>query len=152
MLDEDRVRFTRPSPARGGQTEVVLHPLVLLRRLAGLVPPPRQHPVRAFGVLAPAARQRHRVVPAGRIAIPGAMFGPRRFEPLAPVEDRARWARLLARTYGVDGHACPRCPGVLHPRGAVLPPHARAWVQIARVEILQATGPPTTDGPSRFAG
>ncbi len=92
MLDEDRVRFTRPSPTRGGQIEVVLHPLVLFCRLAGLVPPPRQHQVRAFGVLAPAARRRHRVVPAGRIAIQGAMFGPGRFEPLAPVEDRARWA------------------------------------------------------------
>ena len=151
MLDEDRVRFTLRSPTRGGQTEVVLHPLVLLRRLAWLVPPPRQHQVRAFVVLAPAARQRHRVVPVGRIAIQGAMFGPRRFEPLAPVEYRARWARLLARTYGIDGHACPRCPGILRPRGAVLPPQARAWVEFARVEILQGTGPPT-DGPARFAG
>ncbi len=52
------------------------------------------------------------MVPAGRVAIHGAMFGLSAFEPLAPVEYRVGWAQPLARTYGVDGQASPRCaPG-----------------------------------------
>jgi hypothetical protein len=43
VIDEEQVRFTFRSPSRSGQRELVLHPLALLRRLAWLVPPPRQH-------------------------------------------------------------------------------------------------------------
>jgi hypothetical protein len=46
VIDEEQVRFTFRSPSRSGQRELVLHPLALLRRLAWLPPPPRQHQVR----------------------------------------------------------------------------------------------------------
>ena len=52
----------RPSPT--GQTHLVFAPVAFLRRLAALVPPPRANLVRYFGVLAPKARVRPRVVPA----------------------------------------------------------------------------------------
>jgi hypothetical protein len=42
----------------------------LLEKLAALVPPPRFNLVRYHGVLAPAARQRARVVPSGRVSDP----------------------------------------------------------------------------------
>jgi hypothetical protein len=45
-------------PTRTTQQELRLRPPSLLRRLAWLVPPPRQHQIRAFGVLAPVARLR----------------------------------------------------------------------------------------------
>jgi len=52
----------RPSPT--GQTHLVFAPVAFLRRLAALVPPPRANLVRYFGVFAPKARVRPRVVPA----------------------------------------------------------------------------------------
>jgi hypothetical protein len=39
----------------------------------------------------------------------------------------------------------------LRPKGALLPPHARAWVETVRFELLEATGPSTPD-VVRFAG
>jgi hypothetical protein len=126
------------SPSR----ELRLHPLALLRRLAWLVPPPRPHQVQAFGVLAPAARLRPKVVPVGRVAVQGRWFGTQRFEPTERVPYREAWARLLSRVYDVDGHACPRCPGRLRPFGAVLPPEAAEWVRRSQFVAVESTGPP----------
>jgi hypothetical protein len=42
MLDEERVRLRFRNPMKSGQTEMNLHPLALMRRLAWLVPPPGQ--------------------------------------------------------------------------------------------------------------
>jgi hypothetical protein len=44
LLDEERVRLELRRPLRSGQTEIILHPLALLRRLVWLVPPPRHCP------------------------------------------------------------------------------------------------------------
>jgi hypothetical protein len=93
-------------------------------RATRLVPPPGQHQIRYYGVLALAARLRSSIVPAGQVSVQGALFGPRLFECLAPVGYRASWAKLLARVYDVDGHACPECAGELRPVGAVLVPAA----------------------------
>ena len=142
VVDEEQVRFVLRSPSRSGQGELRLHPLALLRRLAWLVPPPRPHQVRAFGVLAPAARLRPKVVPVGRVAVQGRWFGTQRFEPTERVPYREAWARLLSRVYDVDGHACPRCPGRLRPFGAVLPPEAAEWVRRSQFVAVESTGPP----------
>jgi transposase len=142
VVDEEQVRFVLRSPSRSGQGELRLHPLALLRRLAWLVPPPRQHQVRAFGVLAPAARLRPKVVPVGRVAVQGRWFGTQRFEPTERVPYREAWARLLSRVYDVDGHACPRCPGRLRPFGAVLPPEAAERVRRSQFVAVESTGPP----------
>ncbi len=142
LIDEGQVRFTLRRPTRTTQRALLLHPLSLLRRLAWLVPPPRQHQIRAFGVLAPAARLRPKVVPAGRVAVQGAWFGARKFEPAAPVPYREAWAKLLARVYEVNGHSCPRCPGTLRPFGAVLPPQAAEWVRRNQFVPVESTGPP----------
>ena len=141
-LDDERVELTLRNPQRGPTTTLVLHPLQLIRRLAWQVPHPRQHGVRYAGVLAPASPLRADVVPAGRVAIQGVWFGARRFEPSGPVVYRTPWAQLLARTYGVDGHRCPACAGVLRPVGAVLPPRAATWIDRGRIVRLEPTGPP----------
>ena len=151
-LDDERIKLKLRSPTRGAKREIVVHPLVLLRRLAWLVPPPRHHQIRFFGVFAPAARLRQKVVPAGPVGVQGTCFGPRAFVPLEPVPYRARWARLLARTYGVDGHACPACAGRLVPRGAVLPPDAERWLRSRRISPLESTGPPEAQGVLPFIG
>ena len=102
---------------------------MVIRRLAWQVPPPNLHLVRYAGILAPAARLRHRVVPAGRVAIQAAWFGARKFEPLVPVPSRTAWAKLLAKVYDVDAQQCPGCQAPMRPIGAVLPRRARAWIE-----------------------
>ena len=151
VIDDEQVRLELRSPSRSGQRELVLHPLVLLRRLAWLVPPPRQHQVRAFGVLAPAARLRSKVVPVGRVVVQGRWFGAQKFEPAERVPYREAWAKLVARVYDVDGHACPRCPGRLRPFGAVLPPTAAEWVRRSQSVPLESTGPPSRQERLPFA-
>ena len=141
-LDDERVELTLRNPQGGPKATVVLHPLQLIRRLAWQVPHPRQHGLRYAGVLAPASPFRADVVPAGRVAIQAAWFGTRRFEPTTPVTYRTPWAKLLARTYGVDGQRCPACDGVLRPVGVVLPPRAATWIDRGRILRLEPTGPP----------
>ncbi|MCC7386581.1 MAG: transposase [Deltaproteobacteria bacterium] len=49
------VAFELRHPRSDGTTHVVLEPLQFLARLCALVPPPRQHQLRDFGVLASAS-------------------------------------------------------------------------------------------------
>jgi hypothetical protein len=124
VIGDGQMRFTFRSPSGSGRSEQVLHRLALPRRLAWLVPPPRQHRVQAFGVLAPAARLRPTAVPVGRLAVQGRWFRPQKFEPAERVPYREVWAKLLARVYDVDGQPRPRWPGKPRALGAGLPPSA----------------------------
>ncbi len=104
-------RMKRPSPT--GQTHLVLSPVAFLRRVAALVPPPRANLVRYFGVFAPNARVRPRVVPAPPSPAPLAEAAscPVTPEPLRPRPPRRPipWAELLRRTFQSDVLTCPRC-------------------------------------------
>ena len=105
-------RMKRPSPT--GQTHLVLAPVAFLRRVAALVPPPRANLVRYFGVFAPNARVRPRVVPAPA-PLAQAPLCPVTPESLRPRQPRPRrpipWAELLKRTFQTDVLTCPRCGG-----------------------------------------
>ncbi len=99
--------------------------------------------MRYAGVLAPAAKLRPRVTPAGRIAVQGVWFQDRSYEPVVPPRRRVPWAELLAKTYGVYGLACPRCEQPMRPVELVLPPKAEAVLEASEFEELQPkTGPP----------
>ena len=52
------------SPYKDGTTHVVMEPLEFMERLAALVPRPRLHLIRFYGVLAPNAKLRSKIVPA----------------------------------------------------------------------------------------
>jgi len=71
--------------------------------------------VRYFGVFAPNARVRHRVVPVPPPALlPKAPLGPVAPEPVRPLPRPHRpipWADLLKRTFQTDVLTCPRCGG-----------------------------------------
>lgn len=115
-------RLKRPWP--DGRTDLVLAPVAFLRRLAGIIPPPRHHLVRYAGVFAPRARLRARVValaprararagPARAASIGGAVdpdasAAPRPWSRQRP--GRLRWADLLRRVFAHDVLACP-CGG-----------------------------------------
>jgi hypothetical protein len=171
LLDEERVRLELRRPLRSGQTEIILHPLALLRRLVWLVPPPRHCPrggskephrraysgadARGGGSVIvppdpirpsprPQRKFRPAVVLAGRISVQRMLLSTDRlFEPLTPEPFRVAWAQLLARVYDDHACACPACPGKHRPAGAVLSPHAATWLRTNRIYPVGALAPPT---------
>ena len=114
-------RMKRPSPT--GQTHLVLAPVAFLRRVAALVPPSRANLVRYFGVFAPNARVRPRVVPAPA-PLAQAPVCPVAPEPVRPRQPRRPipWAELLSfrRTFHTDVLTCTRCGGKRRVVAAVL--------------------------------
>jgi len=92
-----------------------------MQRLAALVPRPRLHLIRFHGVLAPNAKLRAQVVPAGPHEATGGseLTAP---EPVCahtrPV--RMSWARLLKRVFEIDLGHCPNCGGELKIIAAIL--------------------------------
>jgi len=119
-------------PAGGKVAELVLTPLELIARIAALVPPPRTHRHRYFGVLAPNSPLRAAVtamaiaVPAQQATVqtesattgegaPGAAAQGNavQTQPAPPKRSPAHylWAVLLARIYEVFPLLCPMCGG-----------------------------------------
>ena len=105
----------------------MLTPLELIERLAALIPPPRRHRYRYYGVLAPNAPLRSAVTalagagaetpraetPAAAAAVPAPT--PPSASPEVAEESihcraaRYAWALLLARIYEVFPLLCPKC-------------------------------------------
>ena len=129
------------TPWRDGTTHIVMSPLEFMQRLAALVPRPRLHLIRFHGVLAPNAKLRARVVPAGpqgqadaserAAAEPGCVH----FRPA-----RMSWARLLKRVFEIDLEHCPNCGGDLKIIAAIL--DAPMIERILNHLGLQARAPP----------
>ncbi|MBK8099571.1 MAG: transposase [Planctomycetes bacterium] len=69
ILPDGRVAYAFKRRWRDGSMSVVVDPLTFLERLAALVPRPRKKLVHHFGVFAPAAAWRHRVVPPPRHSV-----------------------------------------------------------------------------------
>jgi len=109
------------TPWHDGTTHIVMSPLTFMQRLAALVPRPRLHLIRFHGVLAPNAKLRAQVVPAGPHEATGGseLTAP---EPVCahtrPV--RMSWARLLKRVFEIDLGHCPNCGGELKIIAAIL--------------------------------
>jgi hypothetical protein len=115
-LDRHRLIYHLPKPGPDGRTQLILSPLELIERLAALVPPPRQHRHRYFGVLAPNAPLRAAVTalaPEAIAAQPSSPVETSGEEPTTttPLRSPARylWAMLLARIYEAFPLTCPTC-------------------------------------------
>jgi hypothetical protein len=116
-LPDGKVRLELKRPWSDGTRAIALAPTALIARLAALVPPPRRHVVRYFGVLSSHSRLRALVVPPA----PEAQAAD---DPNAPPPNagagaqggkRCRyipWAELLRRTFAID-IVCGRCGGDL---------------------------------------
>ncbi len=91
-------------------------PLVFMRKLAQLIPPPRVHIVRYFGVWAPNAKLRSKVVPPSAVATAAdnnaGVVDSARGEMLERILRRPvlNWSELLRRVFAIDILACP-CGG-----------------------------------------
>jgi hypothetical protein len=132
-IDAEHLVYESIKPGPGGSVSLMLTPLELIECLAALIPPPRRHRHRYYGVLAPNAPLRGQVTalagvpdgtPAadatGSIAAPivtpsrsseGTKEAPGEAEAIHRRAARYAWALLLARIHEVFPLVCPRCGG-----------------------------------------
>lgn len=104
--------YHSPKPHPDGSSDLVLTPLEMIGKIAALVPPPRAHRHRYYGVLAPNASLRAAVTalaPVQVIVPPHAVAANTEEEPRHRSALRYLWAMLLARIYEVFPLACPIC-------------------------------------------
>ncbi len=119
LTDAGQVSYRLKRPWPDGRTHLFMSPTAFLRRLAGILPPPRLHLVRYAGVFAPRATLRAAVVaraPANAAAITAASLVAQDGAALpdAPSStgkrrrhSRLPWADLLRRVFAEDVLACP---------------------------------------------
>ncbi len=119
LLDSAHLSFALKTPWSDGTSHLLLSPMELLQKLAALVPPPRLHLLRYHGVLAPRARDRHRIAPAQPLAESPAA---NRASSAPPCGHRLGWAALLARVFATDLSACPAGGGRLRIIAALTDP------------------------------
>jgi len=121
-VDAQHLVYESAKPGPSGSVTLMLTPLELLDRLAALIPPPRRHRHRYFGVLAPNAPLRAAVTalaspraethaartPAAAPSAPppapasaSAETPPAAEQPIHHQAARYAWALLLARIYEV---------------------------------------------------
>jgi hypothetical protein len=101
-----RIAYKLKRPWPDGRTHLVMEPVAFLRRLVGIIPPPRRHLVRYSGIFGPASKHRHALralVPADP-AQPGGDARCAQPQPpqTAGTTSRARrlpWADLLRRVF-----------------------------------------------------
>ena len=109
--DAEHLLYKASKTGPGGSGLQLLTPLQLLDRLAALVPPPRVHRHRYYGVLAPNSPLRPAVTALALPAAPPANVAPPTAEPAHRTAARYTWALLLARIYEVFPLRCPTCGG-----------------------------------------
>ena len=115
-LSNDRLRRTADGKYQialkriwdDGTAAIVISGEELMTRLAVLVPPPRVHTTRYFGVFAPRSQLRRLVVPLSPPTSKGAGHSG---EDCGEHNHRYRlkWAQALAKVFEVDISECPRC-------------------------------------------
>ncbi len=105
---EQRLRYQLPQPGHRGETVLLLTPLEFLDRIAQLIPPPRRHRHRYFGVLAPNSPWRQVVTARAGVGIETEAPAPPLGPPTAVAEEastthpaRYLWAMLLVRIHEI---------------------------------------------------
>jgi hypothetical protein len=112
-LDDGRLELRLKRPWRDGTTAFVYTPHELPERLVAIVPRPRAHLTRYFGVFAPAFAARAGIVPSNEPAVPRQRRpAGEAAPPKAPkVPNRLPWASLIWRVFLRDVLECVRCKG-----------------------------------------
>jgi hypothetical protein len=113
QIDAEHLVYESPKPGPGGRVSQILTPLELLDRLAALIPPPRRHRHRYFGVLAPNAPLRSAVTALAAAKPPSVETDAVAEEGAVRRAARYAWALLLARIYEVFPLTCPKCGGAM---------------------------------------
>ena len=118
-LPSGRIRYKLRKAWHDGSTHIDFEPLTLMRRLALLIPPPRQHQLRYHGLFAPNAKHRNKLAallpdaPHAEPATPVVQAETTDGAEVLPSPKRWAWAQLLRRVFKVDVERCPKCGGTL---------------------------------------
>jgi hypothetical protein len=104
-VGDDKYLFKMKSSWSDGTSHIILSGHELLEKLASIVPPPRSNTTRYHGILAPAAKQRAKVVPA---ETNGNEPSEER-KKSGSTKYRLAWAALLSRVFQIDVSVCPAC-------------------------------------------
>lgn len=130
-LPDGRIEFALKRVWKGGVRSLVFAPEAFIARMAALIPLPKTHMRRFFGVFAAAHSLRSRIVP--RPPSPKSTA-----KPVAPKRPaRMSWADLLTRTWNIDALRCSYCQGRLRVISAVHDPTALQAI-IAAVQLADA--------------
>ena len=111
-LDAEHLIYHNPKPRTDSPRDLVLTPLELIGRIAALVPPPRAHRHRYYGVLAPNQPMRAAVTalaPMPVIMPPPVAAVNSEDPPPRRAASHYLWAMLLARIYEALPLVCPVC-------------------------------------------
>ncbi len=103
--DDGRIAYKLKRPWPDGRTALVMPPVAFLRRLCGIIPPPRRHLVTYSGIFGPAAKERAKL----RALVPmceDAVAPPCSPATAAPRGGRLPWADLLRRVFADDVLQC----------------------------------------------
>ena len=113
-LDTEHLVYHNPKPRSDSPRDLVLTPLELIDKIAALVPPPRAHRHRYYGVLAPNSPMRGAVTALAPmpVIVPQPVAAVDSEDP-PPRRDASHylWAMLLARIYEALPLVCPICQG-----------------------------------------
>ncbi|MCC7075343.1 MAG: transposase [Deltaproteobacteria bacterium] len=112
-LPDGRYAYRMKRPLPDGRTQLVLTGEELLKKLAPLIPPPRQHLLRFHGEFAPNSKLRSQVVPKPPAPLVEEGAPPDKPRPRPPSPYRLDWAAAFKRVFGTDVLTCARCGGRL---------------------------------------
>jgi hypothetical protein len=143
QVSDELLSFRLKAPWSDGTEAILLAPMELLEKISALVPPPRRNLVRYHGILAPAAKDRDKIVPATSDSDQTAE------KPNTTRRNyRLSWAALLARTFNLELERCSICGGKMKVVAAVTDPasikrYLEGTGQSAEIpEIAPARAPP----------
>jgi len=111
-LDADHLLYHNPKPRSDSPRDLVLTPLELIDKIAALIPPPRAHRHRYYGVLAPNSPMRAAVTALASmpvIVLQSVAAANSEDPPPRRAVSHYLWAMLLARIYETLPLVCPIC-------------------------------------------
>ena len=118
-LPDGKVQLDFKRPWSDGTNAVVLAAHAFIARLAAIIPPPRRHVTRYFGVLSSHSALRSRIIPTDANAIASPLPADTQDEETPadnspPVKRKSKhipWNELLRRTFNVE-LKCANCKGL----------------------------------------
>ncbi|MDP2805079.1 MAG: transposase [Gallionellaceae bacterium] len=110
-LDAEHLLYHNPKPRSDSPCDLVLTPLELIDKIATLIPPPRAHRHRYYGVLAPNSPLRAAVTALAPlpVVVPPAAEATTADAPQHRAASHYLWAMLLAHIYETLPLVCPLC-------------------------------------------
>jgi hypothetical protein len=150
-IEDGRVRVHLKSPSRRGVAFADMSVDTFLSRLCALVPPPRFHMTRYYGVFASHHRLRARVIQSApqppvqtQLSL---LFVPGLPDELREASSTPRgygWASLLARVFAIDVTVCSKCGGKMRRLEVVTDPESIAEL------LYGARAPPRPSSPGQL--